>query len=256
MLRVQSSINLLAVQVSGAWDDLEAIDCSIRALLIDRCFPDTDTVHTRLLPFCQQLHCTYTESKPKKLGMGMINYYSTYFQWPELLFDTLLLSNYICFAMNPEEIHSRKMNKNSIPYTYHGDKDLIYIQFFQQLVWNELKSVIGNERFEQRLSFYIKEAAFTDYIISDYTNFCLPYLDYLNAQYAHTNVMDRRQKLADIAEIMAGMEEKYQNASASVRRFAQKHRIPESEVVLGESVFFVGHYKFYLVIVFDFKVHE
>lgn len=237
MLKVASTENRTGILLSGNWEDLNALYDAISNLLGEEGFyKGYDDVSTRILGLSYELRHAYQGDRETFSSEDGTPCYATRLLWPEVLFDTYALCDYVTLAKGKKSYLRAEIPDLNEEVRRHFaerlDTDIALIRFFQCLVWAELKKVIGEKRYK-KLPEYFELHSFFGAATGDFKNYCLPYLDMLNVKYLRTKPERRESFLATTAGRIISMDAEYQQIKKEIEAYAVENDIPVTEVSIG-----------------------
>ena len=225
MLKVTTTPNAAGVMLSGGRDDLEALCRAVYDLVGEE--GDYEGYEDAADRLSILYHALRLALKQGALTVRLL--------WPDALFCSLLLADYLALAYGPESYlaagGSDLSDEERETYFSRLDGDAAAARLFMGLVWAELKRVVGEEAYLPLAWRFVPQAAL-GLPVGMFAGFCTPYLDRLNAGYLEAPPEERPGMLAAVARKLLVFGEDYWQANGQARMIAYREGVPLSEVHL------------------------
>lgn len=224
MLALTNTENLTGVRISGDYWDFEELNLAIEKLI--QALPETnDHLHnarTKLLKLCSNLKMTKRGESNIETTFNGINtkirssfdvdfpleniYFSTEEFWPEILFLTSCLNNFL------EEAYKSDQQLSLQPH-------VLVIRKLQSNVFRCLSLVApsSEKHHLEALFFQLK---------SNLNNYAIQYIDFLNMNYLSLNRQERLEKLPFILQKIHQEDNEYISFKHRLQQIAKEANLP------------------------------
>jgi hypothetical protein len=230
MIFLKNTPNYTGAAVHGDKMDFEALYTGLQRITGNQCeWPAYEGARLRVLGVCEEL----SEALKGNRGTALIpsgyneehpqdkNVYLTFnILWPELIFVTMALNEFVDLYISKEAENSYKAGED---YRTVWDPGVAHVRSFQSAISQALQQVIPENSIPG-----IMQQLNSDYFeISDYAT---QYLDDLNFNYLKMDKEMRREKLITIAKQVAQQGSDYQKVKQDVQDAAAKNNCKMTDI--------------------------
>lgn len=236
MLSIKTTKLLTGVEIKGDYEDLNAIyDALSNVVGEEGYYKEYEPCSLRIMGLCYEIRHAYQGDRKKSKSNDSARYYSFNYLWPELIFVAAVLSDFISIA----ESGKCYLNDPSVEFFREDTRQLLIdnlpnnislLRYFQGLILNELRRVIGSKRSDK-----IRELTKIEYSIfrMQYNDkYCTQMIDILNIKYLKRNPERRVTYLATITQKILEPDYEYENLKEAVLEYAKEDEIPYYRVML------------------------
>lgn len=213
MLKIMSTQNLTGVEITGMAEDIKSLHDAIKKVL------KSEKGYYHVLKFYNKIKTTFrNEIQNEEKNVT----YCFKILWPELLF--------IVFSMEELLYNNRKRRFNKkIPYEY------VIINYLKELVLNELKNIIGEEKYRKEEKKYNEKIFYRN---KKMILRCCPYqwINVMNVNYIKAQTSERIEILSQWVNWLLDMERcsKYRIIQSEIWNYARINNIKEKDVLVAD----------------------
>ena len=237
MLTIKSTKLLTGVEICGDYEDLNTLYDALSNVIGEEGFYEGyESCSLRVLGLCYEIRHAYQDERSTLKSDDGSRYHSFNCFWPEMIFIASALGDFMSFAenkgcyLNDSTVEffnqeTRQRLKEALP------NHIALLRYFQSLIWNELKSIIGQKRFtkifgvdESRLRFNLFEQSFDGY--------CTQMINILNVKYIGWKPERRESYLANVAEKVVKPNYEYNNLKDAVMEYTDESGTTYFEIEL------------------------
>ncbi|WP_206830251.1 DUF6904 family protein [Alicyclobacillus fructus] len=241
MLRAKNTPNLLGIEVSGDYDDLQALYHALHEVVGEEGeYPSFEEARLRVLGVCYDVRHALqghrrVELYPNGLTEDMMRFhgliapqenvrFSFETLYPEALFVAAALNDFLILYADKrgETPYGLYMNPNQ-------DLHVVHVHHFQALIIQCVREAVSPTAFKRFL-----KATDTRFPWSQ--NYTTQYLDYLNLEYAKKSPSRRASSIATMMEKMIARGPEYHSIEQDVIRFAQERGCALEDVTLQADI--------------------
>jgi hypothetical protein len=227
MIFLKNTPNYTGAAVHGDKLDFEALNIALQRITGDECeWPAYEGARLRVLGVCEDL----SEALKGNRGTALIpnglhqeqlkgggsnpNFYLNFnILWPELIFVTMALNEFVDLYISKETENSFK---DAEDYRAVWDPAVAHVRSFQSAIAEVFQQSIP----EDSVTGIMKQLN-TDYF--DISHYATQYLDDLNFNYLEMDKEMRREKIITIAKHIAQQGNDYQKVKQDVQEEAEKN---------------------------------
>ena len=227
MLLVELTENGAGVFVSGDYEDLYFLREAVRNVAGDRTsYEGYEYVHSVVQHFVFELLHAYRAERDSFMTRCDTPSYKFKMLLPEAIFVADALNDYIILAESDAFYINTMTDKNSslagkIRERFYIDK--AFIRFFQASVWNAVRNVIGEERFES-IKPYRDYEAICENKDMRYKGYCREWIDILNIRYIN-NENSHEDFTVEVIKKLAERDEEYMSKERAMQEHAKDGNI-------------------------------
>lgn len=233
MLQMKSSKNHAGVTISGDTFDLEELYDALHTVVGDEGeHPEYDGVRMRVLGVCYDLRHAMMGNRqavnvPNGLDRDRMRHlgfvgsdHNVYYQfevlWPELLFVSLSLTEYLVMYERGKSVHS-------------WDPEAAAVRKFQAGVAKCLQETLTEKKFATVKKYF----ATSQYI--EHADYTTQYIDKLNFEFLKMDKEKRLNNISIMAKRIAERDHHYVKAQVEVREAAAYHGVSKYEIRFGKE---------------------
>ncbi|UOR11419.1 DUF6904 family protein [Halobacillus amylolyticus] len=239
MISLENTPNNAGVEVTGDYKDFDALYESLHTIVgEEKEFSSYDGARMRVLGVCYDLrHAIMGNRYIKFVDNGMDEekmrhlsiitskenvYLSIHVLWPELLFVTMALNDFV-------KEYAGKKSKNT--YRMMEDKSNIWdaaianVKMFQSAIAKAIKETIPDTSYSRTINLLIKDYSWT-------IGYTTQYVDLLNCRFCDMDAEERLKKITIMAKRLAEFGKEYKEVRAEVAEAAKRYKCLPDEIRL------------------------
>lgn len=244
MLRAKSTFNHTGVNLEGDFLDLETLYHTLFDLVGNEDkYPTHSGVRLRIVSFCYSIRHTLmgerginlmtngmsTEKMKSQAIIAPVKnvYYSFNAVWPEILFNIMVLNDYI--LMEAKRLaQGSNSDETMLAPKVAWDKSIALVRCFQAVVMAALQEILPPSSYTRLINTMSR-----GYIWFDH--YATQYLDMIDTQYME---MDKEKRLKSLPALIKQLVERppeYYEVERAVGQYAREHNVAIEDVHLAEE---------------------
>lgn len=238
MLAVKTTKNLTGVEISGSYEDLNMLYDAITNVVGDESsYNGYYQCNMYVLGLCYDIRHAYQGDRKSKKSIYGEKHYCFNWLWPDMIFIYAVLGDFIHLSQGPgcyltqEDADEMFFAPGTVERLYERlPDDISLVQYFRDLIKNELQRVIDAKRFKA-----IFKKVNQGHYMRSFCNYRFQMIDMLSVKYMKRAPDKRKSYLALITEKIFFENYEYDDLARSVESYAREYGVEPSEIVLEGS---------------------
>ena len=227
MLLVSLTENHNGIYISGDYEDLYFLREAVSNMTGDvSSYEGYEYVHNIVQHFVFELLHAYRAERDSFVTRCDTPCYKISMLLPEAVFVANALNDYIIFSESEDFYVYTMADRNSSLADRIKERhyiDVAFIRFFQASVWNAVKELVGNEKFEE-IKPYRDFVSICNSKELRYRDYCSEWIDILNIRCINCEET-KEQFILDTIENLAGKSEEYLKKERAMKEHAKDGNI-------------------------------